>query len=76
MTLSLGLECVRLIHRTAKKYDVPACLLTAHVRSVAADEARKEVWTVMIGEYGMRRHQVARLFGRDLRRVRKSVIGV
>lgn len=76
MTLSLGLKCVRLIHATAKKYQVPPVFITSHVRSQAADKARKEVWGVMISEYGFRRWQIAKLFGRDLRRVRKSVIGV
>ena len=38
--------------------------------------ARYEVWRIMIGEMGMTRQLVAKSFGRDRRRLRKSVIGV
>lgn len=51
-------------------------MITAHVRSELADKVRVEVWRVMIVKLRLRRWQVAALFGRDRRRLRKSVIGV
>jgi len=76
ITPALAEECRNLVIFTANKYELPPVYLTAHVRHVVADEARKEVWRVMIGEMGLKRFQVAEMFGRDLRRVRRSVIGV
>jgi hypothetical protein len=66
----------KLVYRVAKQFDIPPVYVTAHVRSRAADAARLVVWRVMIGEMGFRRHQVARMFNRDRRRLRASVIGV
>lgn len=70
----LARRCRNLVFRTAKKYKVPPVLITAHVRSNAADAARLEVWNIMINELGLRRHQVAKMFGRDVRRLRASVL--
>jgi hypothetical protein len=76
ITPELAEQCRNLVIFTANKYELPPVYLTAHVRHVVADEARKEVWRVMVGEMGLKRYQVAGMFGRDLRRIRKSVIGV
>lgn len=58
------------------KYHIQPIYITAHVRHPVVDEARKEVQRVMLTRMRMRRWQVAKLFNRDLRRVRKSVLGV
>jgi hypothetical protein len=64
-----------LMTETAARYDIPKVYITAHVRYPKADIARKEVWRVLINEWGMKRHHVAKLYGRDLRRLRASVLG-
>lgn len=64
------------VHRVAKQREVPPAYITAHVRYVAADLARHEVWRILIVHHGFRRGELARIFRRDLRRLRKSVIGV
>ena len=69
-------RCRELIESTAKTYGIAPVLITAHVRLREADAARKEVQCTMITVFGLRRWQVARIFNRDLRRVRKSVLGV
>ncbi|MCE5310433.1 MAG: hypothetical protein LLG20_22580 [Acidobacteriales bacterium] len=69
-------KCRNLVYSVAKQRKIPPVWITAHVRYPGADEARKEVWRVMIRDFGLCRHQVAEMFGRDLRRVRKTVIGV
>jgi hypothetical protein len=76
MTRELAVQCRELVFKTAKEYDVPSVYITAHIRLPAADEARKHVWRVMIRDMGMTRQMVADCFGRDRRRLRKSVIGV
>ncbi len=76
MTDFLADRCRKLVLEVAKKHNVAPCLITAHVRHEIADEARKEVMRRMIVEFGFRRSRVARIFGRDLRRVRRSVLGV
>lgn len=60
----------------AKHYDVPPLKIVEYARGKIVDQARKDVWRIMIGEWGLRRHQVATMFKRDVRRLRKSVIGV
>lgn len=76
MTRSLARQCRQLVYRMAAKYEVPAVLITAHTRSRAADRARIETWQVMIRDMGLKRQMVADMFGRDRRRLRRSVIGV
>jgi hypothetical protein len=76
MTAALAEECRTLVIFTARKYEIPPVFVTAHIRNPIADEARKEVQRTMIGEMGLKRCQVAAIFGRDLRRVRKSVLGI
>lgn len=69
-------KCYALVHREAEKRGIPAVYITAHVRNPVADKARKSVQRKMIVKLKMKRCQVAAFFGRDLRRVRKSVLGV
>jgi hypothetical protein len=76
MTRKLAHQCRRLVYETASKYQVAPVLITAHVRSRAADRARIEVWRTMVGDMGFTRQAVADMFGRDRRRLRRSVIGV
>jgi hypothetical protein len=66
--------CRALVYEAAKKHDVPPVYVTSHVRVPAAVQARTEVMLAMIDRYGMKRWQVAFLFGRDKRRVRASVL--
>ena len=73
---SVAQECRDLVYAAAKKYDIPPVYITAHIRIPAADKARKEVMCTMIVDLKLKRWQVAAAFGRDLRRVRKSVLGV
>lgn len=67
-------RCCTLIYLTAEKYGIPAVYITAHIRSRTADAARFEVWNIMIDDFGLRRQQVADLFGRDRRRVRANLL--
>jgi len=69
-------KCRAVVYRTAAKHGVPPVYITAHIRLSAADEARLEVWRYMFRVLGLRRWQIAKMFCRDVRRVRKSVIGV
>ncbi len=69
-------KCRALVYAAAKRHRIPPVYVTAHVRMPAADEARKEVWRVMIVQMGLGRRVVAEMFGRDRRRLRQSVIGV
>ena len=68
--------CRNLINEVAATYDVPPIMITAHVRNHTADLARMEVQRLMLTVLHLRRWQVARIFNRDVRRVRKSVLGV
>lgn len=69
-------RCRKLVFDAAERFQIPPVLITAHVRHRTADIARTEVMRTMIVTIHLRRWQVARLFGRDVRRVRKSVLGV
>lgn len=68
-------KCRTLVFIAAKDYKVAPVCITAHTRVIKADKARKWVMQMMLRE-GMRRWQIAWLFQRDVRRVRKSVLGV
>lgn len=72
----LVVRCREAVFTAASAYEVAPVLITAHYRSKRADNARSWVMRYMVESLGMRRHQVALIFGRDLRRVRKSVLGV
>jgi hypothetical protein len=67
-------RCRQMVVEAADAYQVPPAYIIAHVPGPDAHKARLEVWRRMFEELGLRRHQIARLFGRDLRRVRASVI--
>ena len=67
-------KCVSLVLEAAEKWKVPPALIVAHCRCGAVCKARMEVMQAMF-ELGMKRCQIAAAFGRDLRRVRSSVIG-
>jgi hypothetical protein len=75
-TPQLAQRIRRLVFATAARYKIPPVYVTAHVRYPLADAARHEVMRTLIATFGLRRWQVAFIFGRDLRRVRKSVLGV
>ena len=66
--------CRTLVFEAAAKHKVPPVYVTAHVRVPAAVQARAEVMIAMIDRYGMKRWQVAFIFGRAKRRVRASVL--
>lgn len=76
ITLELRTRATRMVYEEAERFKVPPVDVTAHVCGVSAGKARREVMRRMITELGMARHQVAKAFGRDVRRVRKSVLGV
>lgn len=76
MDHALAEQCRKLVFKTAKKYDVPPAFIVGHIRSVSVDAARYEVWRVMLLNFHMTRTQIAEIFGRDRRRLRRSVLGV
>jgi len=67
-------ECKRLLIAAAQRHNVPPAYVVAHIRTSGAVAARKELWKEMLA-LGMNRAQIAFAFGRDLRRVRASIIG-
>lgn len=69
-------NCRNIITECAVKYQIPPAFVVAHVRGSAADAARKEAMRRILTQIGLRRTQLAKLFGRSPRRVRKSVLGV
>lgn len=68
-------DCRSFLLWVAQKYDVPPAFIVAHIRQVKVIKARREVMRKML-DWGLSRSQIALAFGRDLRRVRASVIGV
>jgi len=73
-SVTIRRRCRALVIETAERYGIPPAFITAHVRPVKANAARREVMAAML-EMGLTRSQVAMAFGRDLRRVRESEIG-
>jgi hypothetical protein len=69
-------QCRVIAFEVAKEFDIPPVFITAHIRGKKADAARKKVMILMITEVGLLRSQVAYAFNRDVRRTRKSVLGV
>ena len=70
------LRCVRILLEESARFGVPDFCITAHVvEPPRANTARKVVQRRMIEELGISRAQIARVFGRSVRRVRRSVIG-
>lgn len=76
ITPELREQCRQLVYSAAEKYHIPPAYITAHTRFASADKARKWVMCQMLQVLHMKRHQIAMAFGRDLRRVRKSALGV
>ena len=58
----------------ARKWQVPPALVVARCRTGPVVKARLEAMQAMFA-LGLKRCQIAAAFGRDLRRVRSSVIG-
>ena len=75
ITPRLKARCREFVFIAAKQYGVPPAYVVAHVRGKAVDEARRWVMCRMLTTLRMKRWQVAMAFGRDVRRIRKSVIG-
>lgn len=75
MTPELAEKCRQVVYAAASKYQIPPVYITAHIFSDAANHARREAMRIMIAELHLARWQVAAMFFRDLRRVRKSVLG-
>lgn len=69
-------QCRQIVYVIAAKYDIPPVYITSHMRSMAADQARREVMQQLLSQVHLARWQVAAMLGRDLRRVRKSVLHV
>jgi|GEM_PF-3875760 hypothetical protein len=76
ITPELAEKCRSLVYAAAERHNIPPVYVTSHMRGPAPDKARKEVMVVMISELHLARWQVAAMFDRDLRRVRKSELGV
>lgn len=76
MDHELAEKCREIVFKRARKYGIPPAYIVAHVRMIPADKARVEAWREMITRLGMSRQLVATIFGRDRRRLRRSVIGV
>ena len=76
MTPELRAACCGLVFKAAKFYEIPPAYITAHTRFTQADRARRWVMQQMLRKLHMKRYQVALAFGRDIRRVRKSVLGI
>lgn len=64
------------VYALAAEHRIPPVFITAHVRVSKAVEARNTLMVACIAEYGLARYQVAQIFGRDRRRIRRSVLGV
>ena len=67
-------KCVQLVIAAGEKWKVPPAQIVAHCRCAPVCRARAEVMRAMFA-LGLKRYQIAAAFGRDLRRVRASVIG-
>lgn len=76
ITPSIKEKCRAIVMQVAKKHGVPPAYVVAHIRCGQADAARAECMRRMLTQLKLRRWQVAMAFGRDLRRIRKSVLGV
>lgn len=72
---SVRRKCRLIVIRWAAYHDVPPGHVTAHLRSISAVRARRDAMREMLRDLGLNRGQVAMAFQRDLRRVRKSVLG-
>ena len=64
------------VYALAAEHRIPPVFITAHIRVPKAIVARNSLMVTLITEYGLARYQVAEIFGRDRRRIRRSVLGV
>lgn len=67
-------KCLQLVIDAAARHDVPPAYIVAHIASKRVHRARLEVMRGMF-KLGLKRCQIAAAFNRDLRQVRRSVIG-
>ena len=74
LPLQIRRRCVALVIEIAGRHHVPPALVVAHCHRSDACAARAEVMREMF-RLGLKRIQIAAAFGRDVRRVRASVIG-
>jgi hypothetical protein len=74
VSVATRMKSRRILIEVSRKYDVAPAVVVSHIRTVKANAARKIVQQRMIQEQGLSRAVVAMAFGRDLRRVRASVI--
>lgn len=65
-----------LVYEKAAEHRIPPVFITSHIRHRVADEVRNSLMVLLLTQYGLARYQVADIFGRDRRRVRRSVLGV
>jgi hypothetical protein len=64
------------VYALAAEHCIPPVFITAHIRVPKAIVARNTLMVECISKYGLARYQVAQIFGRDRRRIRRSVLGV
>ena len=67
-------RCLEMVIEAARQWQVAPGLVVAHCSCHATYEARRQVMLGML-DLGLKRYEVAFAFGRDLRRVRASVLG-
>lgn len=83
LTAELADKLRSLVLEEADKAGIPAVFITCHPHVVwnhgkTRDRvlaARLTVWRVLIQDMGVSRRLVAEVFGRDLRRLRRSTLG-
>ena len=68
-------RCWAILREESARHSVPAAEIVAHVWTKNVGVARREVMRRIYDELKLMRHEIAYLFGRDLRRVRHSEIG-
>lgn len=68
-------RCWTILREEAERHQVPLPTIVAHFGGKQVDTARKCVMRRFYDELKLKRHEIAYLFGRDLRRVRMSEIG-
>jgi len=65
-----------LVYQMAAEHGIPPVFITSHIRYPKAVAVRNSLMILLLTEYGLARYQVAYIFGRNRRRIRKSVLGV
>ena len=67
--------CRNIVIEVAKAFRVPPGHITSHIKTQPVEEARQLVMRLMLA-IGLKRQDLAVAFGRDLRRVRASVVSI